>query len=285
MSTPVYLHFEDAAPEYTLKVALEVGKPTTVGQALAQFAQAYAGTGKALDPSSLGLATGEGKALSAGALLPCGLPSGSDLFVRSDEAPTDADEAAVAAAASAARAAAGAGAAGALRTGGSKVYAKEGSAIAASQAKMGENSYYYSVGKNRAAAQPAGAAPATLPQPKAVAQRDAGLSEATISSYSMLDDDGLVKVHIPLAGAAALPEGAITVSFRERSFDLRVTMASEGKARGSSAPDAAPSLARSLEPPAAALIDLARVPRPPPLTPLLPAAAAEDARAHPARRD
>ena len=43
----------------------------------------------------------------------------------------------------------------------------------------------------------------------------------------MLDDEKQVKVHVPLAGAAALPAGAIECDFRERSFDLRVTH--EGK--------------------------------------------------------
>ena len=38
-----------------------------------------------------------------------------------------------------------------------------------------------------------------------------------------------MKVHINLAGAGHLPAGAISCLFRERSFDLRVTMASEGK--------------------------------------------------------
>ena len=36
-----------------------------------------------------------------------------------------------------------------------------------------------------------------------------------------------MQVHIPLAGAGSLPDGAITCDFRERSFDLRV--ASDGK--------------------------------------------------------
>ena len=51
--------------------------------------------------------------------------------------------------------------------------------------------------------------------------------EVSISSYSMLDDEKLVKVHVPLAGVAALPAGAVECDFRERSFDLRV--AHEGK--------------------------------------------------------
>ena len=82
------------------------------------------------------------------------------------------------------------------------VYAKPGSAIAASQAKMGENSYYYSVGKNRGTpgASSTVEAPAPPPshQPKAVRERPAMLKEHTISSYSMLDDDAVVKVRARL---------------------------------------------------------------------------------------
>jgi hypothetical protein len=37
-----------------------------------------------------------------------------------------------------------------------------------------------------------------------------------------MDDETLVKLHIPLAGAASLPVGSIRCDFRERSFDLRV---------------------------------------------------------------
>ena len=99
------------------------------------------------------------------------------------------------------------------------VYAQEGSAIAASQARAGENSYYYSVGKNRAAG---GAAdPAPPPKPRAVAAAPSRLPEATIPSYSMVDDGALCKVLIPFAGAGALAAGALTVDFRDRSFDLR----------------------------------------------------------------
>lgn len=122
------------------------------------------------------------------------------------------------------------------------VYARSGSAIAASQAKMGENSYYYSVGKNKAAPSgtvvkavpqapapaPAGSAP-SQPMPQAVAARPATLPEQTLSSFSYVDDEGVVKVHINLAGAGALPDGAIRCIFRERSFDLKVTVASEHK--------------------------------------------------------
>ena len=103
---------------------------------------------------------------------------------------------------------------------GPKVYAKEGSAIAASQARSGENSYYYSVGKTAppaaTEAEGEGVEVEAPRQPKAVSQKAVALAEVTISSYSMLDDDGVVKVHIPMAGAAALPEGSISCSFRER---------------------------------------------------------------------
>jgi len=106
-----------------------------------------------------------------------------------------------------------------------QVYAKEGSAIAASQAKMGENSYYYSVGKNKGIPQPV--AQASVPQPKAVQTVSAKAQEVTIASYSMIDDDAKVKIHIPMAGASTLADGAIRCVFRDRSFDLKVT--AEGK--------------------------------------------------------
>ena len=48
------------------------------------------------------------------------------------------------------------------------------------------------------------------------------LKEQTLSSYSFLDDGAKAKVIIPLAGATALPAGAVTCDFRDRSFDLRV---------------------------------------------------------------
>ena len=196
-------------------------------QALAQFALAYASTGRALQASTLALSSTSGAALDADAILPCGLKPGSDLLVSSSTAPTTADAAAVAAAPAAVE---GAGlvrqAPTSVVASGAQVYAKEGSAIAASQAKMGENSYYYSVGKNRGTPAPA-VAPAKPVAVVSVAPDAKQLPEATITSYSMLDDDAKVKIHIPMAGAATLAEGAINCIFRDRSFDLRV--AHEGK--------------------------------------------------------
>jgi hypothetical protein len=159
-------------------------------------------------------------------VLPCGLPADADAFVRSSTPPKPlADSAAAAAAASAAVASASrpaprpavAAAASGEEMRQKGVYAKPGSAIAASQAKMGENSYYYSVGKNRAAGSSSTVTPAV-----AVVKKDATVQEVTISTYSMLDDDANVKVHIPLAGASSLGAGAIECLFRPRAFDLRV---------------------------------------------------------------
>mmetsp|Transcript_12972 Transcript_12972/g.28043 ORF Transcript_12972/g.28043 Transcript_12972/m.28043 type:complete len:271 (-) Transcript_12972:133-945(-) len=195
--TVLYLSYEDTTPEHTMKLH-PGGSGVTTNAALAQFALEYAAaTGHSLQASVLELRRENGTALAADALLPCGLPNGSDLFVTRSQAP-------------------------AAPTGKSAaIYAKEGSAIAASQAKAGEHSYYYSVGKNRGV--PSEAPPtALLPEPKAVAKVEPKLSEVTISSYSMIDDDGKIKVHIPLAGATALPAGAVTVDLRDRSFDLRV---------------------------------------------------------------
>ena len=208
MNTTLYLHDEEAPTPSTLKLVCAGAIP--VHEALAKFATAHAASGGMKQRPSPTLRTDEGRLLARSALLPCGLAHASDLFV-CDGPPVDA----------AAEAAATAAAAAPPRT----VYAQEGSAIAASQARAGENSYYYSVGKNRAAG---GAAdPAPPPKPRAVAAAPSRLPEATIPSYSMVDDGALCKVLIPFAGAGALAAGALTVDFRDRSFDLRAV--SDGK--------------------------------------------------------
>jgi len=107
--------------------------------ALQRFAHAYASSiGATLPLDALQLRDEGGATFDGRALLPCGLPSGSDLFVSSNGvAPVVRSGAASTSAASVTPAAQAALA----------VTAREGSAIAASQAKMGEHSYYYSVGK------------------------------------------------------------------------------------------------------------------------------------------
>lgn len=195
----------------------------SAAEALARFAGAYAQkTGCTLEASALQIRTEMGRTLEASAVLPCGIPSGSDLFVG--------------------------GAAPAPGAASTQVYAKEGSKVAASQSKMGENSYYYSVGKNKGL--PAEAS--IKPDLRDISVAPAAVKEETLSSYQMIDDDGVVKVRaadpcrlprppllahrppqrvrpraprqlsVPFAGAGALPQGAISASFRDRSFDLRV---------------------------------------------------------------
>lgn len=164
-----------------------------MNQALASFAQAYAATGQALVPSELTLSSIDGTQLGPDAILPCGFPDGSDFIVYSSSKPTPADPTAIEAAPAALEVAA------LMRhpeiSGGSSrqmVYAKEGSAIAASQAKMGENSYYYSVGKNKG-----NLVAAEQRNPVAVVSIAADgkpLPETTISTYSMIDDEAKVKV-------------------------------------------------------------------------------------------
>jgi len=61
-----------------------------------------------------------------------------------------------------------------------------------------------------------------MPERKAVTKLEVAPTEATISTFSFMDDDDVVKVHIPLPGASSLPVGSISCDFRERSFDLRV---------------------------------------------------------------
>lgn len=156
------------------------------------------------------LSTASGRVLDPTSILPCGQASGSDLFVRGS--PTEALEGGATPAPphpselSSSHAAP------------HRIYAKPGSAIAASQAKRGENSYYYSVGKHRAPSD----ASERLPQPRAVSLMPHELPEQTISTYSMLDDGAVVKVYIPLAGATTLATGAVVCDVRARAFDLRV---------------------------------------------------------------
>ena len=239
----MYLHFEDAAPEFTLKVAI-AGGAVTVGEALGNFALAYGATGYELSAASLELVDESGRALGADAVLPCGLPTDADAFVLSRLAPAPLAAEAAPTAAAAAKAAtvtaarpAAAPAPPSSTTALSEeerrqkgVYAKPGSAVAASQAKMGENSYYYSVGKNRPA-DPTGVVTPSVPvaprQPKAVSVKPQSLPEVSITSYSMIDDEDFIKVQVPFAGAGSLAEGAIACNFRIRSFDLRI--ANEGK--------------------------------------------------------
>lgn len=128
--------------------------------------------------------------------MPCGLPAGTDLFVVTDSAGQRAGDAAASTAAAAA----------------------EASAVRASQAKLGENSYYYSVNKNLGNT-------ITEPEPlvpKAKRVVSAVLRQTTISNYAMIDGEGKVKVNIPLAGAQALAANAIVLSVFDRAFKLRI---------------------------------------------------------------
>lgn len=188
----LYLHYEEASPEFTMKLPLAAGP--SAAEALLQFAAAYAKkTGRTLQVSALRMSTERGRTLEPTAVLPCGIPSGSDLFVGGAQpvlAPGAKD---------------------------APVYAKEGSKVAASQGKMGENSYYYSVGKNRGED-----AAALRPDLRAISVAPSAPKEDTLSSYSLSDESGIVKLQLPMAGAGALASGAVVVSFRDRSFDLRV---------------------------------------------------------------
>lgn len=213
MPACLYLHYEEAEPEYTLKLPLS--SDLTVAQAIERFALAYAKTGSTLEAEALQLSTEEGRWLAPSAVLPCGIPGGSDIFVGGAKPVQGAAPIQVPAAQS------GTSVEEARQQ---HVYAREGSAVAASQSKMGENSYYYSVGKNRGTP---GASEPIKPDLRGVTPAKATLREETLPSYSMLDEESLVKVYIPLAGAGTLPAGSIVATFRQRSFDLCVT--SEGK--------------------------------------------------------
>ena len=130
--------------------------PSTA-EALLQFAAAYTKkTGKTLQASALRMSTERGRNLEPTAVLPCGIPSGSDLFVG----------------------------------GAQPVDAKEGSKVAASQSKKGDNSYYYSVGKN--SGEPAEAA--LKPDLRNISVTPSAPKEDTLASYSLSDESGVVKV-------------------------------------------------------------------------------------------
>lgn len=199
----LFVHYEEGEPEHTMKLELQ-GEGLALHAALQRFADAYAKLGGSLDPSRLRLVTESGRVLGDDAVLPCGMATGSDLFVT-------------------------------VLPGGAKappakappVYAAAGSAVAASQAKMGENSYYYSVGKNRAPAGTAAAAPVQPPAPRAVNTEERRLIEQTLTSYSMIDDGPKVKLHIPIAGVNTLPAGAVVAEFRFRSLDVKVASGSK----------------------------------------------------------
>ena len=199
--TTLYLHYEESSPEFTMKCTVG-GEALGAAAVLERFAHAYSKqTGSPLAPGGLHLRDSRGAAIACGALLPCGLSNGADLFV-SVEGPPTADAAPQAAAP--APPAVTAAAPPAASSGPARVTAKEGSAIASSQARMGEHSYYYSVGKAGDPERP----PVPQPQRTCVERVAAGAPEATISSFSFEDTDALVKLHIPLAGAGSLPAGA-----------------------------------------------------------------------------
>lgn len=94
-------------------------------------------------------------------------------------------------------------------------------AIRVSQARKGENSYYYSVNKNLGNT----VAPPEPHVPRKVipiAALGRGVREQTISSYTMVDGEHVVKVHVPLAGAKRLPANGISAGFFDRSFKLAI---------------------------------------------------------------
>lgn len=148
------------------------------------------------------LQTDKGRVLLPEWVLPCGEPSRSDLFVV--RRPAGLGEAAAAAAA------AGQGAA---------LTPSQLDAIRLSQAKKGENSYYYAVHKHSGDT----LVPSEPRVPKAVyAPSHAAVREQTIASYSIADGADTVKVHIPIVGARRLPSNGVCVGLFDRSFKLAI---------------------------------------------------------------
>jgi hypothetical protein len=127
-------------------------------------------------------------------VLPCGEPARADLFV----------------------VAASGGASGPAAA--PPLSAAEIDAIRASQARRGENSYYYSVNKNLGNT----VAPTEPHLPKAVHTARPVVRSSTISTYAMIDGEVKVKVNIPLAGAKRLPANAIAFGLYDRSFKLAI---------------------------------------------------------------
>jgi hypothetical protein len=184
------------------------GAALPVHAALDRFARAYASsTGATLAANALQLRNGRGPVFGGSALLPCGFPAGTDFFVcgvpaldgrgttRTLDAP--AAQAAI------------------------LVTAREGSAVAASQAKMGEHSYYYSVGKAgdptrppvRLARRPRSQSLWPFPSSRATAQ-------LALSSVAPRTHNPRTHAHSPLAGTPLRHASSSPILPRHYPFSL-----------------------------------------------------------------
>jgi len=193
----VFLHYEEHEPFHTMKLSLQSDTAITVESAILAFVESYStATGTQLQAMSLSLCTDAKALLEPSWVLPCGLVHQSDLFVTSVPA--------------------GAGAVAPPAAG----VAVEGgvSAVVASQSKLGEASYYYSVNKNLGNTVHA-------PEPQVPRAKHAVANfvrTTTITSFTMIDDDARVKVHIPMARTQQLPSNGVAVGFYDRSMRVAV---------------------------------------------------------------
>jgi len=202
----VYLHLESLGDGHTIKLDLRGDAPVTVGQALTAFVREYSpASGATLEAHAIALQTEAGRLLRPEWVLPCGEAPRADLFVvPSTNAVVTGNSSADAA---------GSGSQQALSV-------AQVDAIRASQAKMGDNSYYYAVNKNLGNT----ITPLEPNVPRAIAALSHShlVREQTIASYAMMDGEAKVKVNIPLAGAKSLPSNGIAVGFFDRSFKLKI---------------------------------------------------------------
>lgn len=192
-----YMHFDnDAGMEHTHIVHCD--QAMTISEALHGFMQDFeqvCGLG-ILQHSSAVVTDSEGRVLDHGMSLYPAVSNGDDLFVAggsSDKAQPEASSAGV---------------------------TEQSSVISASQAKAGDQSYYY---WNRTAPQEERA---PKEAPKSVGSRTKKVSESlqytTISAYSFENSTKFVKVYISLKGVGALPKESVASSFQDLSFSLTV---------------------------------------------------------------
>ena len=92
------------------------------------------------------------------------------------------------------------------------VYAKEGSKVAASQGRKGENSYYYSVGKNSGEE-----AAALKPDLRGTSAAPSAPKEDTLASYSLSDESGVVKARLVRVGVRVGVRVRVRVRVRDES--------------------------------------------------------------------
>jgi len=203
----VYVHYESAASEQKDPSATQAFTVTnaahSVGELIEEFVANYNRKNaentnfSALDPLMLCARTDSQVVVPARGLVKEHFKTGDDVWIVSLETALKEDNAAVSSSALA-----------------------NANAIEASKIKARDKSYYYWQHKAT------GEAPAPREAPKQIRTRTATTAETlvfkTISAYSFVDDDSLVKVYITMPGVGALAAGQIESEFAARSCSVRV---------------------------------------------------------------